>query len=75
MNSIERKNQRYLRRKMKREQKNNERNNKYASIEGAFCFHKVMYYADKCCNGVRYKNLHRIFNFICLLISLILAEI
>ena len=56
MNSLERKKQRYLRRKMKREQKNNERNNKYASIEDAFCFHKVMYYADKCCNGVRYKK-------------------
>ena len=56
MNSLERKKQRYLRRKMKREQKNNERNDKYASIEDAFCFHKVMYYADKCCNGVRYKK-------------------
>ena len=56
MNSLERKKQRYLRRKNKRDMKNNERNNKYASIEGAFCFHKVMYYADKCCNGVRYKK-------------------
>ena len=56
MNSRERKDARYLRRKVLRESKNIYRSNKYASIEEAFCFHKVMYYADKCCNGVRYKK-------------------
>ena len=56
MNSRERKDVRYLRRKRLRELKNIYRSNRYASIEDAFCFHKVMYYADKCCNGVRYKK-------------------
>lgn len=56
MNSRERKEQRYLRRKNKREKKNIERNKKYGSIEYAFVFHKVMFYADKCCKGVGYKK-------------------
>ena len=56
MNSRERKDARYLRRKRLRELKNIERSNKYGKIEEIFCFHKVMYYADKCCNGVRYKK-------------------
>lgn len=56
MTSKERKERRYLRRKIKREEKNIERNNIHSNVENAFCFHKVMYYADKCCNGVRYKK-------------------
>ena len=56
MNSKERKEQRYFRRKEKREKKIIERSNKYADINHAFCFHKVMYYANKCCNGVRWKK-------------------
>lgn len=56
MNSNERKEKRYLRRKQKRLDKIIERSNKYADINKAFCFHKVMYYSDKCCNGVRWKK-------------------
>ena len=56
MNSIERKELRYIRRKEKRNFKNIERSNKYGSIESAFTFHKVMFYADKCCKGVGYKK-------------------
>ena len=51
-----RKDARYFRRKRLRELKTIERSNKYGNIEEIFCFHKVMYYADKCCNGVRYKK-------------------
>lgn len=29
---------------------------KNINVESVFCFHKVMYYADKCCNGVGYKR-------------------
>lgn len=56
MNSLERKEKRYQRRKMLREQKRLERSEKYASLENAFCFHKVMYYAHRCCLGVGWKN-------------------
>ena len=56
MNSRERKDARYFRRKRLRELMTIERSNKYGNIEEIFCFHKVMYYADKCCNGVRYKK-------------------
>lgn len=56
MNSIERREKRYQRRKQKRINKNIERSNKYGNIEYAFCFHKVMYYADKCCRNVGYKK-------------------
>ena len=56
MNSFERKKQRYLRRKLKREKKIIERSKNYADINKVFCFHKVMYYANKCCNGVRWKK-------------------
>ena len=33
-----------------------ERSNKYASLDKAFCFHKVMFYANKCCNGVKWEK-------------------
>ncbi len=56
MNSKERKEKRYQRRKQKRENKIIERSNKYADINNAFCFHKAMYYSNKCCNGVRWKK-------------------
>mgnify|MGYP004644585777 CR=1 FL=1 len=56
MNSLERKRLRYLRRKEIREKKIIERSNKYASLDKAFCFHKVMFYANKCCNGVKWKK-------------------
>ena len=56
MNSMERKEKRYLRRKEKRTLNNRELNNKINHLDDIFCFHKVMYYADKCCNGVRYKR-------------------
>lgn len=55
MNSIERKELRYQRRKKLRMKKNIERSNK-CNINDAFVFHKVMYYADKCCKGVGYKK-------------------
>lgn len=51
MNSLERKEIRYQRRKEKRNSKN-----KIIKIENAFCFHKAMMYADKCCKGVGYKK-------------------
>lgn len=56
MNSLERKELRYLRRKQKRDLKNTERSNMYSNVNDAFVFHKVMYYADKCCKGVGYKK-------------------
>ena len=56
MNSLERRESRFFRRKFKREQKNIERSNLYASLDNAFTFSKVMYYADKCCKGVGYKK-------------------
>ncbi len=61
MNSRERKELRYQRRKKRREEKNIIRNNKYGSIDEAFCFHKVMYYADKCCKGVGFKKSTQMF--------------
>lgn len=56
LNSIERKEKRYLRRKNKRLEKNISRSNLYGNINTAFCFHKVMYYADLCCKGVSFKR-------------------
>lgn len=56
MNSIERKQKRYERRKNKRIKKIEETSQKYADLNKAFCFHKAMYYGDKCCKGVGYKK-------------------
>lgn len=56
MNSKERKELRYQRRQKRRVAKILERSNMYADINKAFCFHKVMYYSYKCCNGVRWKR-------------------
>lgn len=56
MNSIERKENRYERRKENRLKKIKERSDKFANLNNAFCFSKAMYYGDKCCNGVGYKK-------------------
>lgn len=56
MNSIERKEVRYERRKNKRLEKIIKRSNKYADLDKAFCFSKSMYYSDKCSKGVGYKK-------------------
>ena len=56
MNSVERKQARYERRKNKRLRIIEERSSKYADLNNAFCFSKAMYYGDKCCNGVGYKK-------------------
>lgn len=56
MNSIERKEKRYERRRNKRLQKIKERSRKFADLNKAFCFSKAMYYGDKCCKGVGYKK-------------------
>lgn len=56
MNSIERKQERYLRRKQKREERVIKNSLKYSNIDSIFVFHKVLKYADKCCNGVRHKK-------------------
>lgn len=62
MTSKERKEARYQRRKQKRIDIINKRSEMYANIDNAFCFHKVMYYANKCCNGVRWKKSTKIFD-------------
>ena len=56
MTSEERHEARYIRRKAKRDNKNLNRSKIYANLDRAFTFSKVMYYADKCCNGVGYKK-------------------
>ena len=56
MNSLERKQKRYERRKNKRLEKVVKRSDEYANLNRAFCFHKAMYYGDKCCLGVGYKK-------------------
>lgn len=61
MTSKERRELRYLRRKKKREDKIIERSNMYADIDSSFTFSKVLKYADKCCNGVRWKKSTQIF--------------
>lgn len=60
MTSKDRKEARYKRRK-KRIDVINKRSEMYSSIDSAFCFHKVMYYASKCCNGVRWKRSTKLF--------------
>ena len=56
MTSAERKEARYQRRRDKRNAKINRRCELFSSINNAFRFGKVMYYADKACNGVRWKK-------------------
>lgn len=61
MNSKERKENRYLRRKEKREEKIIERSNKYADINKCFSFSTVMHYSFKCCNKVGWKRSTQLF--------------
>lgn len=61
MNSYQRHEVRYLRRKAKRDKKVLDRSKYYADLNRAFCFSKVMYYADKCCRGVGYKKSTQMF--------------
>ena len=61
MTSKERKEKRYLRRKNKREEIIELRSKKYADIDKVFTFSKVLKYADKCCNGVRWKKSTQVF--------------
>ncbi len=56
MNSIERKELRYQRRKNKRLERVKEVSKEFANLNKAFCFHKAMYYGDKCTRGVGYKK-------------------
>ena len=56
MNSQERKEKRYQRRKNRRFEKVVNRSKEYASLDKTFCFSKAIYYGDKCCNGVGYKK-------------------
>ncbi len=56
MTSLERKERRYKRSNDKRLKKLKETSEKYADLDNAFCFHKAMYYGDKCCNNVGYKK-------------------
>ncbi len=56
MNSLERKKNRYERRKNKRLEKIKKTSDAFANLDYAFCFHKAMYYGDKCCKGVGYKK-------------------
>ena len=65
MNSLERREVRFFRRKQKREKKIIDRSNLYANLDNAFTFSKVMYYADKCCKGVGYKKSTQNFKWIC----------
>ena len=56
MNSLERKQKRYERRKNRRLEKLKEISKEHANLNKAFCFSKAMYYGDKCCKGVGYKK-------------------
>ena len=56
MNSLERKELRYQRRKKKREDKLITNSNKYADVNKCFTFNKVYGYAKKCTRNVCYKK-------------------
>lgn len=56
MNSSERRELRYRRRCEKRNKKIDRRCELFSDVNKCFTFSKVMYYADKCCNGVRWKK-------------------
>lgn len=61
MNSRERKELRYLRRKAKREDKIKRRSDLFADINRCFSFSIVMKYSFKCCNGVGWKRSTQLF--------------
>lgn len=56
MNSQERKEARYQRRKTKREQSKAERSMKVGSVEDALSFSELYKAGKRCCNGVRWKQ-------------------
>lgn len=56
MNSKERREARYQRRKAKRVAKLAERNMQIGSVEDVFSFHDLYSKGKKCCNGVRWKT-------------------
>ena len=56
MNSLERKELKYQRRKKKREDKLITNSNKYADVNNCFVFSKVYDYAKKCTRNVGYKK-------------------
>lgn len=61
MTSKERKEIRYQRRKQKRENKILIKSNQFANIDKSFSFSNALYYADKCCNGVKWKKSTQLF--------------
>ena len=64
MNSLERKELRYQRRKRKREDKLIINSDKYADVNKCFTFNKVYGYAKKCTRNVGYKKSTINFKFI-----------
>ena len=56
MNSQERREARYQRRKAKRQKKREERCAALGPIDKVFSYRKMFFYGRKCCNGVRWKQ-------------------
>lgn len=56
MNSQERREARYQRRKAKRQKRREERCAALGSIDQVFSYRKMFFYGRKCCNGVRWKR-------------------
>ena len=56
MNSQERREARYQRRKAKRQKKREERCAALGSLSEVFSYRKMFFYGRKCCNGVRWKQ-------------------
>lgn len=56
MNSQERHEARYQRRKSKRIEKRRRRNEEIGTLEDIFSYHTLFYAGRKCCNGVRWKQ-------------------
>lgn len=56
MNSVERHEARYQRRKAMREERKNNRARAVGGLSRVFSYHKMMKYGKKCCNGVRWKS-------------------
>lgn len=56
MNSLERHEHRYQRRKMQREQKKLDRNLQLGTLENIFTYNTLFRAGEKCCRGVRWKR-------------------
>ena len=56
MNSQERREARYQRRKAKRQKKREERCAALGPLSEVFSYRKMFFYGRKCCNGVRWKQ-------------------